>query len=334
MDYLKQFFKSAFSQYVEVVHDDMISFGYEKGLEIRDLRLKTQVINEALEASQSEARLECGRIGRMNLVYTPLPGIVTLVHPCRIPRAPPIVRRARYIRALPSPSPHFQRPEAMQQRAQRAATSNERVQLAQNSTIPQQSVTTLHGAFTEAPTPAAAAAAATAAAAAAAASAAGAKAAAAAAAAEPIKGYHHPLPNPSGLCMQNAPPPFVGPPPPLSFGFLPQTFHQQTAMTGCPQTTIAGNGAPLNAGFWGPPSAAAMTPAAAPLSSRQGLISPSSVARGYLQAPTAFTSSQQMHAKSLGLDLMAAAVDPPAFSIKGMPPDQHITAAFKAHSNL
>ncbi|KAL8448037.1 hypothetical protein Emed_004036 [Eimeria media] len=274
MDYLKQFFKSAFSPYVEVVHDDMISFGYEKGLEIHDLRLNTKVINDALQASQSEARLECGRIGRMNLVYTPLPGIVTiqvkdldirvrpnftglalrklfetlqelgdldnpeipqnavlpptsaaaaaaaaplyscygamcppsnftqngmqgpeihntqarLAHPCRIPRAPPIVRRAKFVGALPSTSPHFQRPEAIQQRAQRAATSGAKpaasasIHFAQSSAIPQQSVGALHATI-ETTTPAAAAAAATAAAAAATAAAAGGKKAAVVAAA-------------------------------------------------------------------------------------------------------------------------------------------------------
>ncbi|XP_026193178.1 uncharacterized protein LOC34620653 [Cyclospora cayetanensis] len=183
MEYLKQFFKRAIAKYVEVGGDDMISIGYDQGIEFRDLRLNTKAINDMLQASDAEARLEFGRIGRMNLVYTPLPGIVTIqvkdldirvkpnftglalrklvetlyeigdldssdlspsylqgghcmpyggsfpssacgyqpgpeihntqarfVHPCRLPRAPPIVRRARFVKALPTAPIHFQQP--------------------------------------------------------------------------------------------------------------------------------------------------------------------------------------------------------------------------------
>ncbi|KAL8449943.1 hypothetical protein Emag_003504 [Eimeria magna] len=421
MDYLKQFFKSAFSKYVEVVHDDMISFGYEKGLEIHDLRLNTKVINDALQASQSEARLECGRIGRMNLVYTPLPGIVTLVHPCRIPRAPPIVRRAKFVGALPATSPHFQRPvrggtceslqscllqglamrpsnlnleslcpdlsmlsnsiasscgatharvyegceeiknllsncvesvvsltppeydqldqiklpslrvrtseiwrEALQQRAQRAATGGERptasaaVHFAQSSAMPQQSAGAMHATV----------------------EAAAASEKAAVAAADPGKESQPPLTNNIRPCMQNAPvcslpaktthapfgASFMPPPQQLSFGILPQTFHQQTAATGCPYTLPTGGGpfpSALHAGVWGPPSAAAVTRAAGPLSSMQGPASPSSLARSYLQTPNAFGLSQQMNHRLNGANcgLGLAAVNPPSFT-KGMPPDK------------
>ncbi|KAL8429053.1 hypothetical protein Efla_005871 [Eimeria flavescens] len=174
----------------EVVRDDMVSFGYDKGLELHDLRLNSKAINQLFQGSQTEARLECGRIGQMNLLYTPLPGIVTiqvkdldirvrpnftgfamrklvetiqelgnletgdgatqmqpapplvqpnnnnscfpsmspsyggspwgpevhntqarLVHPCLIPRAPPIVRRAKHVSSLRGPPLlHFQKP--------------------------------------------------------------------------------------------------------------------------------------------------------------------------------------------------------------------------------
>ncbi|KAL8274391.1 hypothetical protein Esti_001713 [Eimeria stiedai] len=500
MEYLRQFFKSAFSKYVEVVHDDLISFGYEKGLEFHDLRLNTKVINEALQASQSEARLECGRIGRMNLVYTPLPGIVTiqvkdldirvrpnftglalrklfetlqelgdldtpglapaplppvpaaplhscygpctpsnctaglqgpeihntqarLVHPCRIPRAPPIVRRAKFVGAMPAPCPHFQRPvrggtceslqgclqglalrhqnlnleslcpdfsvlsnsiasscgatharvfegceeiknllsncvesvvsltppeydqldqiklpslrlrtseiwrEAIQRRAQQAVTSGEAsaaspaVHFAQSSELPQQSVAR-H---------------------------ASAEAAAAVskpvAAADPAEGFQPFLTNPMGPCIPlNAPASsspskpthtpfgasFLPPSQQLSFGLPPQTFYQQRAATSYPYTLPRG-GSPI-AGAWGPPSAAAVT-AAAPLRSRQGPASPSSLARSYLQSPAAFATSQHMNCKLSGVNtsgLGFAAANPPSFNAR-RPPDEKQT--FKAHPN-
>lgn len=46
-----------------VVRDDMITFGYDQGMEIRDLRLNTKAINDIFQVH----RTTCGRGTRLSI---------------------------------------------------------------------------------------------------------------------------------------------------------------------------------------------------------------------------------------------------------------------------
>ncbi|PHJ16203.1 amine-terminal region of a tm vesicle-mediated sorter [Cystoisospora suis] len=78
MDYIKEFILKTLSQYVEGVNEKTLKVGFNDGVEIRNLTLRTDFVNQMLQGKGVDARLEYGRIGRVRFVYTALPGIVTM----------------------------------------------------------------------------------------------------------------------------------------------------------------------------------------------------------------------------------------------------------------
>ncbi|CBZ51851.1 conserved hypothetical protein [Neospora caninum Liverpool] len=78
MDYIKDFLHKTLSQYVEGVNEKTVTLGFNEGVEINNLTLRTDIVNHVLQNNGVDARLDYGRIGKLRLVYTALPGIVTM----------------------------------------------------------------------------------------------------------------------------------------------------------------------------------------------------------------------------------------------------------------
>ncbi|KFG59700.1 amine-terminal region of chorein, A TM vesicle-mediated sorter [Toxoplasma gondii RUB] len=78
MDYIKEFLQKTLSQYVEGVNEKTLTLGFNEGVEINNLTLRTDIVNHVLQNNGVDARLDYGRIGKLRLVYTALPGIVTM----------------------------------------------------------------------------------------------------------------------------------------------------------------------------------------------------------------------------------------------------------------
>ncbi|PFH33063.1 hypothetical protein BESB_082620 [Besnoitia besnoiti] len=78
MDYIKDLIQKTLSQYVEGVNEKTVTLGFNEGVEINNLTLRTDFVNHLLQNNGVDARLDYGRIGKLRLVYTALPGIVTM----------------------------------------------------------------------------------------------------------------------------------------------------------------------------------------------------------------------------------------------------------------